>query len=45
MTPSDIFNFSIPIVNALGPAILVTAVVANARELITLLHQMVRGWK
>ena len=42
MTASDIFNFSVPFIDALGPAILVTAVIANGGELIKLLYKIFR---
>lgn len=46
MSASDLFNFSTPFISALGPAILVTAVIANGGELIKLIYKAVnrRGY-
>ena len=46
MSASDIFNFSVPFISALGPAILVTAVIANGGLLIDLIYKTVsrRGY-
>ncbi len=39
MSASDIFSYCLPFISAMGPAILVTAIVANADSLIKLLYR------
>lgn len=44
MNAADVFNYSIPFLQALAPAVLVTAVIANGQLLVQFLVDLIRGY-
>ncbi len=42
MTANDIFVYSLPVIQGIGPAVLVTAIVANAGMLIDVISRAIR---